>query len=170
MNIIRCAIASLAANGSASGFTATKTFPTQAQVDRTVDSIGSSTTTLYGVGSSATALSSEKGRYMPKTVNKDIKIVIAGGGIGGMTLALSLVDAGFWNVDIYESTTLAELGVGINIQPSAIRELTELGLGDELEKIGIPTKEILYFHKNGQFIYGEPRGLGAGYNCENFIL
>lgn len=64
-----------------------------------------------------------------RTVDKDINIAIVGGGIGGMALALSLADAGFTNLDIYESVPdILELGVGINIQPHAIRELYELSL------------------------------------------
>jgi 2-polyprenyl-6-methoxyphenol hydroxylase-like FAD-dependent oxidoreductase len=54
-----------------------------------------------------------------------MRIVIIGGGIGGMTFALSLLDAGIDDVDIYESTTaVKELGVGINVLPHAVRELT----------------------------------------------
>src|SRR5258705_3385165 len=71
-----------------------------------------------------------------------LKIAIVGGGIGGMTLALSLFDAGLGDVDIYESAgTIKELGVGINILPHAVRELSELGLLDPLAAVGIPTGE-----------------------------
>ncbi len=112
----------------------------------------------------------EEARSPKSMISKDIKIAIVGGGIGGMVLALSLVDAGFHNIDIYESTSLGELGVGINIQPHGVRELIELGLGNELERTGIPTKEILYFHKTGQFIYEEARGLGAGYNWPQYSI
>ena len=88
-----------------------------------------------------------------------------------MTFALSLIDAGFHNIDIYESVTkVAELGVGVNVQPSAIRELMELGLGDELERTAIPTNSILYFHRKGQLIHGEPRGKGAGYNWPQYSI
>jgi len=53
-----------------------------------------------------------------------MRIALIGGGIGGMTFALSL-DAGIDDVDIYESTTaVKELGVGINVLPHAVRELT----------------------------------------------
>ena len=55
------------------------------------------------------------------------KILIAGGGIGGMALALSLHDAGLREVEIHEAApSVKELGVGINVLPHAVRELTEL--------------------------------------------
>lgn len=47
-----------------------------------------------------------------------MKIVVVGGGIGGMSLALSLHAAGLDEVDIYESASaVRELGVGINVLP-----------------------------------------------------
>ena len=79
--------------------------------------------------------------------NKDMKIAICGGGIGGFALALSLVQAGFHDIQIYESVKkIKELGVGINIQPHGIRELIELGLGEELAKTGIEKGKIQYYH------------------------
>ena len=93
-----------------------------------------------------------------------MRVAIVGGGIGGMALALSLRDAGVEDVDVYESTsTVNELGVGINVLPHAVRELTELGLLDDLYAIGIPTAELVYYSRHGQRIWGEPRGLAAGY-------
>ena len=112
----------------------------------------------------STVLCMVVGDLEPTNCSRDLEIAIIGGGIGGMSLALSLVDAGFHGVNIYESVDeIKEIGVGINIQPHAVRELIELGLGDELAKAGIPTAEICYFHNNGQFIYREPRGVAAGY-------
>jgi 2-polyprenyl-6-methoxyphenol hydroxylase-like FAD-dependent oxidoreductase len=93
-----------------------------------------------------------------------MSIAIAGGGIGGMVLGLSLLDAGIKDVDIYESaSTVKELGVGINVLPHAVRELAELGLLDELSGLAVPTAELVYYSKHGQRIWGEPRGLAAGY-------
>lgn len=93
-----------------------------------------------------------------------MNVAIVGGGIGGMTLALALKAAGINEVDVYESaSTVKELGVGINVLPHAMRELAELGLLDDLLGIGIPTGELVYYSKHGQRIWGEPRGLAAGY-------
>jgi 2-polyprenyl-6-methoxyphenol hydroxylase-like FAD-dependent oxidoreductase len=56
-------------------------------------------------------------------LNERMRIAIIGGGIGGMTLALSLLDAGIDDVDIDESAAaVKELGVGINVLPHAVRE------------------------------------------------
>lgn len=94
-----------------------------------------------------------------------MKVTIVGGGIGGMTLALSLLDAGIHDVDIYESSPVVkELGVGVNILPHAVRELTEIGLLNALYDVGIPTAEWILYSKHGQRIWGEPRGLDAGYH------
>lgn len=91
-------------------------------------------------------------------------VAIAGGGIGGMALALSLHDAGIRDVEIFESASgVKELGVGINVLPHATRELTELGLLDDLQAVGIPTAELAYYSRHGQRIWSEPRGLDAGY-------
>src|SRR3954451_19820322 len=93
-----------------------------------------------------------------------MKIIIVGGGIGGMALALSLHAAGIEEVDIYESaTTIRELGVGINLLPHSVRELTELGLLDTLLAVGISTAEFFYFTRRGQRIWCEPLGVAAGY-------
>src|SRR5688572_16800380 len=94
-----------------------------------------------------------------------MQVAIAGGGIGGMTLALSLLDAGIADVDIYESASaIKELGVGIMLQSHAVRELTELGLLDDLLAVGLPIAELAYYSKHGQRIWGEPRGLADGYH------
>src|SRR5262245_1344835 len=100
-----------------------------------------------------------------------MRVAIAGGGIGGMTLALSLLDAGIDGVDVYESAPiLKELGVGINVLPHAVRELTELGLLDELSGIGLPTAELEYYSKHGQLVWREPRGLAAGYHWPQLCI
>src|SRR5215467_6557412 len=100
-----------------------------------------------------------------------MKVIIAGGGIGGLSLALSLLDAGVEDVHVFESTaTIKELGVGINVLPHAARELTELGLLDDLSAVGIPTAELAYYSKRGQRIWAEARGLGAGYRWPQFSI
>jgi 2-polyprenyl-6-methoxyphenol hydroxylase-like FAD-dependent oxidoreductase len=97
-------------------------------------------------------------------------VLIAGGGIAGLTLALSLHQVGV-DCRVYEATEIIQpLGVGINTLPHAVRELTELGLQDALAATAIPTAELAYFSKRGQPIWSEPRGLAAGYNWPQFSI
>ena len=89
-------------------------------------------------------------------------VLIAGAGIAGLTLGLSLHQAGI-PFHIYESVEeIRPLGVGINLQPLASRELFELGLESELDKLGLRTEEVGYFTAQGQEIWREPRGVMAG--------
>lgn len=97
-------------------------------------------------------------------------VLIAGGGIGGLTLALSLHGIGV-PVKVFESVAeLRPLGVGINVLPHAVRELIELGLMDKLDASGVRTCELAYFSKHGKPIWSEPRGLEAGYKWPQFSI
>jgi 5-methylphenazine-1-carboxylate 1-monooxygenase len=99
-----------------------------------------------------------------------MKIIINGAGIGGLTLALMLHKRGFAPVLYESSSEIKPLGVGINVQPSAIVELTELGLLEKLRATGIETAEVVYFNKFGQRIWAEPRGIAAGYLVPQFSI
>jgi len=90
-------------------------------------------------------------------------VIIAGGGIGGLTAALSLHRAGL-PVQVFESVDrIQALGVGINLLPHAVRELDALGLADDLAANGLTPTTLAYFTKRGEPIWDEPRGLAAGY-------
>jgi 5-methylphenazine-1-carboxylate 1-monooxygenase len=92
-----------------------------------------------------------------------MEIAIVGAGIGGLTLALALHQAGI-ACRVYEAAPCWKpLGVGINLLPHAMRELTELGVGAALERIAVPTREVVFCNRFGQFIRREPRGRAAGY-------
>jgi 2-polyprenyl-6-methoxyphenol hydroxylase-like FAD-dependent oxidoreductase len=75
---------------------------------------------------------------------EEFNIAIAGGGIGDLTLALTLHRAGFTPVIYERADVLAELGVGINILHHAIRHLVDLGMLESLDSIGIRTRELIY--------------------------
>src|SRR5690606_37010498 len=66
--------------------------------------------------------------------------------------------------------TIRSLGVGINVQPHAVRELFDLGLEREIEAIGLRTREVSYFSKKGNLIWSEPRGMLAGYDWPQFSV
>ena len=97
-------------------------------------------------------------------------VLIIGGGVTGLTLALSLHEARI-PCRVYEAA--AELkwhGVGINLLPHAVRELTELGLAGRLERRAVLTREMCFYNRFGQFVYKEPRGRYAGYDWPQFSI
>ena len=97
-------------------------------------------------------------------------VLIAGGGIGGLTLALSCQQLNIPFIIFEKTKTLEPLGVGINLQPNAVRELSDLNLKQDLYKIGVETQEFGLFSKKGLKIWTEPRGLAAGYNEPQFSV
>jgi 2-polyprenyl-6-methoxyphenol hydroxylase-like FAD-dependent oxidoreductase len=97
-------------------------------------------------------------------------VIIAGAGIAGLTMALSLHQVGI-ACRVYEHVArLSPLGVGINVQPHAVRELFDLGLEAELERLGVRTREVAYFSKKGGPIWSEPRGMHAGYRWPQYSI
>ncbi|WP_283808410.1 FAD-dependent monooxygenase [Bradyrhizobium sp. AS23.2] len=99
------------------------------------------------------------------------RIAIAGAGVGGLTAALSLHAAGFDDVVLLEAAReIRDVGVGINLPPHAVRELSELGLEEELARSGLPTKELAYYDPAGQLIWAEPRGHDAGYRWPQYSI
>jgi len=99
-----------------------------------------------------------------------MKVLMIGGGIGGLTMALSLNQVGI-PVRVYEAVReVTPLGVGINLQPNAVRELEELGLGDGLARVATATQALCYFNKFGQLIWREPRGRAAGFNWPQYSI
>lgn len=91
-------------------------------------------------------------------------VLIAGGGIAGLVMGLTLHQLG-QPFRIFERVAEPKpLGVGINLQPNAVRELFDLGLEADLDKIGIRTRQYGFYTKFGREIWVEPRGIWAGYH------
>jgi 2-polyprenyl-6-methoxyphenol hydroxylase-like FAD-dependent oxidoreductase len=98
-------------------------------------------------------------------------VLIAGGGIAGLSLALTLHQIGV-PARIYEAASeMKPLGVGINLQPNAVRELFDLGIGAEvLDRVGLQAWEWALVGLNGNDIHAEPRGLEAGYRWPQYAV
>lgn len=97
-------------------------------------------------------------------------VIVAGGGIAGLSMALTCHQIGVPVTVIESVSTIKPLGVGINLQPNAVRELIELGLGDKLDQIGIATREWALVGRNGNDIWSEPRGKLAGYRWPQYSV
>ncbi len=97
-------------------------------------------------------------------------VLIAGAGIGGLALGLSLHQLGI-PFRIFEAVAeLRPLGVGINVQPHAVREMHDLGLAEALDATGLQTEEVAYFSAQGGRIWAEPRGRFAGYDWPQYSI
>jgi 2-polyprenyl-6-methoxyphenol hydroxylase-like FAD-dependent oxidoreductase len=97
-------------------------------------------------------------------------VLIAGGGVGGLTLALSLHERGIPCTVFEAAEAVRPLGVGINTLPHAIRELAALGLLPVLDAVGVRTRELRYLNRFGQEIWVEPRGTWAGHDVPQFSI
>ena len=98
-------------------------------------------------------------------------VLVAGGGIGGLCVALTLHQIDVPCLVLESVRHLQPLGVGINLQPNAVRELYELGIGpDRLDAIGLQTREFVLVGLNGKEVYAEPRGMRAGYKWPQYSV
>ena len=66
-----------------------------------------------------------------------MRIVVVGGGVGGLTVARSLWQAGFDVLVLEQAQHFGEIGGGVQLGPNATRVLGRLGLGESLAEIGV---------------------------------
>ena len=99
-----------------------------------------------------------------------MRVIVAGGGIGGLTSALCLHRLGHEVIVLEAADVIRPLGVGINLLPHAGEILADLGLLSALEAGAMATRELVYFNRHGQRIWSEPRGRYAGHATPQLSL
>ncbi|MFD5511477.1 FAD-dependent monooxygenase [Streptomyces sp. NPDC127051] len=99
-----------------------------------------------------------------------MKVTVVGGGIAGLTCALSLHAAGFEPRVTEAARKVEAVGVGINLLPHAVRELSELGLDGELASVALPPHRLSYRDRTGEAVWEEPLGRSAGYHWPQYSV
>lgn len=96
-------------------------------------------------------------------VRTDGPILVAGGGIGGLTAAVALRQAGF-DVQVFErAAEIREIGAGIAISPNAVLALRRLGLDRTVTEAGVVAEALDLRAADGTLLASlSPGGLGAG--------
>jgi len=97
-------------------------------------------------------------------------ILIVGGGIGGLSLALELARRGIAHRVFEAAPEIKAVGVGVNLLPHATKLLAELGLEGALARVAVETAESHFYNRFGQLIYQEPLGRRAGLGWPQFSV
>lgn len=83
---------------------------------------------------------------------KDLNVIIAGAGIGGLTAATALQKAGC-RVHAYErATELAPIGAAISIWPNGVKVLQALGLAEAIRDTGGDMRAMSYSDQTGKLL------------------
>ena len=82
----------------------------------------------------------------------NLKAIIIGAGIGGLTTAIALKRAGY-QIEVYDRVKeLRPVGAGISLWSNGVKVMNWLGLGDEIHKIGGEMNRMTYLSKENELL------------------
>jgi salicylate hydroxylase len=88
-----------------------------------------------------------------------MRVLVAGGGIGGLTAAIALRHQGIEVLVLEQAETLSEIGAGIQIASNAAIVLRELGLESAMQAVGVKPQSYDYRDlRTGRMLYQAPLG------------
>jgi 2-polyprenyl-6-methoxyphenol hydroxylase-like FAD-dependent oxidoreductase len=76
-------------------------------------------------------------------MNKQLPVLVAGGGIGGLAAALALVRQGFSVKVLEQAPVIGEIGAGIQLGPNAFHAFDSLGIGEKARSRAVYTDEMV---------------------------
>lgn len=80
----------------------------------------------------------------------NLKAIIIGAGIGGLTTGIALKRAGY-QIELYDRVReLRPAGAGISLWSNGVKVMNALGLGDEIHKIGGEMNRMTYLSKENE--------------------
>jgi salicylate hydroxylase len=86
-----------------------------------------------------------------------MKVVIAGGGIGGLSAAIALCKVGFEVEVVERASALQEVGAGLQLSPNATKGLASLGVLEAVAAISsIPETLEMRIGRTGQKVFSIP--------------
>jgi salicylate hydroxylase len=90
-----------------------------------------------------------------------VKVVVVGGGIGGLATALALARKSIDVVVLEQAAAVAAIGASIDIGPNATRLLDELGV-DGLRRVGVRPDALEFLrYRDGEVLLHVPHGAAA---------
>ena len=83
---------------------------------------------------------------------ENLNVVIVGAGMGGLTTAIAMEQAGY-SVQLYDRVSaLRPAGAGISLWSNGVKVLNRLGLGGKIAAIGGPMERMAYYSQRGELL------------------
>lgn len=84
---------------------------------------------------------------------ENLKVIVVGAGMGGLTTALAMQQAGY-EVEVYDRVSaLRPAGAGISLWSNGVKVLNRLGLGGDIARIGGAMEQMAYYGgKTGELL------------------
>lgn len=81
---------------------------------------------------------------------ENLKVIIIGAGMGGLTAGIALRQAGY-QIEIYDRVReLRPAGAAISVWSNGIKVLNRLGLGQHIARVGGPMERMAYYSHTGE--------------------
>jgi salicylate hydroxylase len=91
-------------------------------------------------------------------MNRGERITIVGGGIGGVTAAAAIAQAGFPVTLLEAAPQFGEIGAGVTLSPNAMKGLEHIGICEAVAVAGVePTKQRIQHWQDGRTLVAMER-------------